>query len=114
MASDACTMLINLDKFQVPQVSEVQEALESKDDAVKIAAVKQVIMLILNGEHMPKLLMHVIRFCINSENHELKKLLMYYWEVVPKYDDKGALLPEIVLVWYDDDVDPNNATIMLL
>ena len=41
-----------------------------------------------------------MQYCIHTENHELKKLLMYYWEVVQKYDARGELLPEMILVWY--------------
>lgn len=47
---------------------------------------------------MPRMLMTVIRYCINTENHELKKLLMLFWEIVPKYDANRKLLPEMILV----------------
>lgn len=94
------TLIINHDKFQVPQLSELKAELESKVDDRKIEAVKQAILLMLNGEPMPQLLMPVIQYCIHTENHELKKLLMYYWEVVQKYDARGQLLPEMILVWY--------------
>ena len=66
--------------------------------ANKIRALKQTILLMLSGEHMPRVLMSVIRFCINTEDHALKKLLMLYWEVVPKYGADGKLLPEMILV----------------
>ena len=42
----------------------------------------------------------LLQYCSHTENHELKKLLMYYWEVVRKYDARGELLPEMILVWY--------------
>ena len=42
--------------------------------------------------------MTVIRFCINTEHHEFKKLLMLFWEIVPKYDSEKKLLPEMILV----------------
>ena len=38
-------------------------------------------------------------FCLTQENHQLKKLLMLYWESVEKYDASGKLLPEMILVW---------------
>lgn len=38
-------------------------------------------MLLLSGESLPRVLMSVIRFCSNTEDHVLKKLLMLYWEV---------------------------------
>lgn len=70
-------------------------------------------MAMLGGEAMPRILMQVIRFCINSDDKQLKKLCMLYWEVVPKYQEltgedivlQGAghavsrkLLPEMILV----------------
>lgn len=48
---------------------------------VKIKALKQTIMLLLSGESLPRVIMSVIRFCSNTEDHQLKKLMMLYWEV---------------------------------
>ena len=70
-------------------------------------------MAMLGGEPMPRILMQVIRFCINSDDKQLKKLCMLYWEVVPKYQPMSSeellaqasghsvqrkLLPEMILV----------------
>ena len=70
-------------------------------------------MAMLGGEPMPRILMQVIRFCINSDDKQLKKLCMLYWEVVPKYQPMTGeellaqasgqhvprkLLPEMILV----------------
>ena len=72
-------------------------------------------MAMLGGEAMPRILMQVIRFCINSNDKQLKKLCMLYWEVVPKYQELTSqellqvaqgggqgptrkLLPEMILV----------------
>lgn len=33
-----------------------------------------------------------------SRNKQLKKLLHFYWEVCPKYDDNGKLKQEMILV----------------
>jgi coatomer subunit beta len=38
------------------------------------------------------------RFCITQDDHTLKKLLMLYWEIVPKYGADDKLLPEMILV----------------
>lgn len=77
-------------------------------------ALKAAIMAMLGGEAMPRILMQVIRFCINSDDKQLKKLCMLYWEVVPKYQEptsdellaaasggpsiKRKMLPEMLLV----------------
>ncbi len=39
-----------------------------------------------------------IRFCITQDDHQIKKLLMLYWEIVPKYSTDNKLLPEMILV----------------
>jgi len=92
------TLLINLESASIPKEGEFQKSLESKDDQVKIEAMKKIIVHMLNGESFPKLLMTVIKFCIHTENHTLKKLLLLYWEVVDKKDSKGSLLHEMILV----------------
>jgi len=77
-------------------------------------ALKAAIMAMLGGEAMPRILMQVIRFCINSSDKQLKKLCMLYWEVVPKYQEPTSdellnaaaggppvqrkMLPEMLLV----------------
>ena len=64
----------------------------------KISGLKTLISLTLNGEVMPKLLMTVIRFCVTSDNHMIKKLMLIYWEVIDKTGPDGKLLPEMILV----------------
>jgi len=44
--------------------------------------------------------MPIIQFVLPSRNKQLKKLLHFYWEVCPKYDDEGKLKQEMILVWY--------------
>jgi coatomer subunit beta len=81
---------------------------------VKKMALKAAILAMLGGEAMPRILMQVIRFCINSNDKQLKKLCMLYWEVVPKYQEPTSeeiiaanasgsqmtrkMLPEMLLV----------------
>ncbi|KAF0760534.1 hypothetical protein AaE_003543 [Aphanomyces astaci] len=64
----------------------------------KIRALKAAIVALLSGEKQPRVLMQIIRFCSTKEDHQLKKLLMIYWEIAAKYDDHGKLLPEMILV----------------
>jgi hypothetical protein len=46
----------------------------------------------------PTLMMPVIQYVMPSRNKQLKKLLHFYWEVCPKYDDNGKLKQEMILV----------------
>ena len=62
-------------------------------------ALKKVIQLILSGEKMsPTMLMTVIRFVMPMQDHTVKKLLLVFWEVVPKYSADGKMLHEMILV----------------
>ena len=97
-AESSCTLLIAFEKGVPPTQAELQKDLESGEIKSKVAALKTTILLLLNGELLPKVLMTVIRFCITVEDHELKKLLSIYWEVVAKYGSDGKLLPEMILV----------------
>ena len=82
-----------------PSQDELCRLLESKDAAEQIGACKQAIQLLLNGARLPRLPMTVIRFCINTKDKRLKKLLTLYWEIVEKFDADGKLKPEMILVW---------------
>ena len=46
----------------------------------------------------PMLLMVVIRFVMPSQDHMIKKLLLIFWEVTPKYTPDGKLMQEMILV----------------
>ena len=78
---------------------EIQKELESSNPANKVAAMKRVLKMLVNGVQMPNLVMTVIRYCMMTDNHELKKLLHLYWESVGKTQEDGVTLkPEMVLV----------------
>ncbi|CUG86806.1 coatamer beta subunit, putative [Bodo saltans] len=77
---------------------ELKENLEKGDVATKTAALKKMILLQLNGEPQGQLIMTVIKNLVPLEDHAVKKLLLYFWEVVDKSDSNGNLLPEIILL----------------
>ena len=99
---------------------------ETFDDFI-FRGLKNAIMALLSNENMPRVPMTVIRFviyylsfirflifsyrfCINTDDHHLKKVLMLYWEIVPKYGADGKLLPEMILVCNalrNDLISPN-------
>lgn len=61
---------------------------------------KRILTIMLNGDPMPSLLMHIIRFVMPSKSKSLKKLLYFYYEICPKLDAGGKLKQEMILVWY--------------
>eukprot|EP01064_Diplonema_japonicum_P033607 TRINITY_DN667_c0_g2_i1.p1 TRINITY_DN667_c0_g2~~TRINITY_DN667_c0_g2_i1.p1 ORF type:complete len:944 (+),score=349.17 TRINITY_DN667_c0_g2_i1:45-2876(+) len=104
-----CYLLVGMDK-QAPTPKELKEAIEKGGTKERIQAVKDMIALTLNGEPQTKLIMSVIKFIqpsgtttsSNEKNdasvHTLKKLVLYFWEVVEKVDAQGKLLPELILL----------------
>lgn len=54
--------------------------------------------MIANGERLPGLLMIIIRFVLPLHDHTIKKLLLIFWEIVPKTTADGKLLQEMILV----------------
>ncbi|XP_044743762.1 coatomer subunit beta [Chrysoperla carnea] len=78
---------------------QLKSDLEKGDVKVKIEALKKTIHMILSGERLPPgLLMIIIRFVLPIPDHTLKKLLLIFWEIVPKTSPDGKLLQEMILV----------------
>eukprot|EP00301_Raphidiophrys_heterophryoidea_P006449 c12600_g1_i1.p1 GENE.c12600_g1_i1~~c12600_g1_i1.p1 ORF type:complete len:695 (+),score=215.02 c12600_g1_i1:35-2119(+) len=98
---DNCTLLLQPRKTTggaQTSIGDLKAKLESTNEDDKVEALKHIITGLLNGEEMRSMLMHVIRFACTSSHHKLKRLLMIYWECVPKRGDDGKLLPEMILV----------------
>ncbi|CAH8498460.1 unnamed protein product [Heterobilharzia americana] len=100
MANDQiCYTLVSLSSEAKGYTEQkLKEDLQNNDDNVKREALKELIRLIISGEKFPNLLMTVIRFVMPSKDHMIKKLLLLFWEVVPKYGSDGKLLHEMILV----------------
>lgn len=77
---------------------QLKQDLEKGDTNVKIDTLKKVIQLLLNGERLSGLIMTIIRFVLPVQNHTIKKLLLIFWEIVPKTSPDGKLLQEMILV----------------
>lgn len=85
----------------VPTMSELRTQLEKGSDESKVETMKRILTIMLNGDPMPQLLMHIIRFVMPSKHKALKKLLYFYYEICPKLDASGKLKQEMILVWYE-------------
>lgn len=72
----SCTMLVNNDK--PGGGSQIKEALEGKDSAAVATAMKQAVMMILNGEQIPGLFITIVRYVLPSEDHTVQKLGLLY------------------------------------
>jgi len=94
-----CYTLINVPSdFETPNEMKLKEDLEKGDTKVKVEALKKTIYMLLNGEKIQGLLMNIIRFVLPSQDHMIKKLLLIFWEIVPKTYPDGKLMQEMILV----------------
>ncbi|KAI9312816.1 adaptin N terminal region-domain-containing protein [Dichotomocladium elegans] len=97
--TDLCYTLVHQDDAtEAMTLQEFQRALERGSDEVRIQTMQKLLVIMLNGDPMEKLLLHVIRFVLPSKNKQLKKLLHFYWEICPKTKPDGKLKEEFILV----------------
>src|SRR6185436_6293241 len=83
----------------LPNLQDLKTQLEKGNDETKQDTMKRLLTIMLNGDPMPSLLMHIIRFVMPSKSKPLKKLLYLYYEICPKLDNSGKLRQEWILVW---------------
>ncbi|KAL2006126.1 hypothetical protein VTN00DRAFT_9780 [Thermoascus crustaceus] len=96
---DNAYSLVHMDNTaDQPTVQELKMQLEKGNDESKMETMKRIITVMLNGDPMPQLLMHIIRFVMPSKSKPLKKLLYFYYEICPKLDANGKLKQEMILV----------------
>jgi coatomer subunit beta len=92
-ADSICYTLINSESDETVNEVTLRNDLEKSDVKTKTEALKKLIYMILNGEKFPpNMLMIVIRYCLPSNDHQIKKLLLIFWEIVPKRGPDGKLL----------------------
>ena len=82
-----------------PSQQELKVQLEKGNDDTKLETMRRILTIMLNGDAMPNLLMHIIRFVMPSKSKPLKKLLYFYYEICPKLEANGKLKQEMILVW---------------
>ena len=96
---DSAYSLVQMDNAaDQPAQQDLKNQLEKGSDETKIETMKKILVIMLNGDPMPNLLMHIIRFVMPSKSKALKKLLYFYYEICPKLDANGKLKQEMILV----------------
>lgn len=94
----SCYTVVFEDNTETPSTQELRSALEKGSDDDKLETLRKIIVSTVNGNPQPTLLMPIIQYIMPSKNKQLKKLLHFYWEVCPKYDENGKLKQEMILV----------------
>ena len=93
-----CTQLIHFDGA-TDESKQLKEDLEGSKIDKKVAAMKTVIMLHLNGEPQTSMTMTIIRFVLPNDNHTLKKLTLYFLEIIDKVDSQVCCSPTMRTTW---------------
>lgn len=92
------SLIIEYDVSQAPSSGDITKLLMMPRVVDKIDALKTLILLIQSDETYPRLIMQVVNYCSREEDHELKKLLLIYWEIIEKTHPDGRLKDEIVML----------------
>lgn len=95
-----CTLIVASERHS-SDLNELRKILESGSEVERVEAMKSALSLLSNGVHSagPTLLMAIIRFVFpNQKNKLLKKLVLLFFELVPKVDEEGKLLSEMILL----------------
>ncbi|KAG5506500.1 hypothetical protein JKF63_06003 [Porcisia hertigi] len=96
---ESSTLLIGVCKAASAMSSkEIKDALEKGSTTARSNALMAIIRLHVNGEPQNHLIMSVIRYITPIDDHLIKKLVLYFWEVVDKRDADGNLLSVIILI----------------
>ncbi|CAC9484708.1 putative coatomer beta subunit [Leishmania infantum JPCM5] len=96
---ESSTLLVGVGKAASAMSSkEIKNALEKGDTTARANALMAIIRLHVNGEPQNYLIMSVIRYITPIDDHLIKKLVLYFWEVVDKRDADGKLLSVIILI----------------
>lgn len=94
----ACHLIIEYDVSNPPNPPDLQKLLEKGTLEQKIDAMKTLILMILQDENFPRMIMTVVQHIMRVESHEVKKLLLLYWEIIEKTKPDGTIKDEMVML----------------
>ena len=94
----ACYLIIDYDVQSPPSSGEIAKLLEKGTEEEKIDAMKTLILMILQDEHFPRMIMTVVQHAMRVDSKDMKKLLMIYWESIEKTNPDGTIKDEMVML----------------
>lgn len=83
--------------MEPPQSSEIQQAFVKGTLEEKKKNLRTLIKMVSNDDNYPRLIMVVLTNLRMLQDHEIKKLLFLYWEVVEKTNLDGSVKDEMIL-----------------
>lgn len=94
----ACYLIIDYDVQSPPSSTEIAKLLEKGNEEEKLDAMKTLILMILQDEHFPRMIMTIVQHAMRVDSKEMKKLLMIYWESIEKTNPDGTIKDEMVML----------------
>eukprot|EP01022_Parablepharisma_sp_SALTPOND_P026497 TRINITY_DN64273_c1_g1_i1.p1 TRINITY_DN64273_c1_g1~~TRINITY_DN64273_c1_g1_i1.p1 ORF type:complete len:989 (+),score=145.60 TRINITY_DN64273_c1_g1_i1:4113-7079(+) len=92
-----CPFIVANDIESAPTAAEIQQIFMKGKLEEKVSALQQLIKLIIQDDTFPRLMMPVLQFLVPSDDHEIKKLMLLYWETVDKLKPDGSVRDELIL-----------------
>ncbi|EKX73737.1 conserved hypothetical protein [Theileria equi strain WA] len=93
-----CSIYIDIDIPMDNTLASIKKKLEDNSNSKKVAALEQIILLLLRGEDVSSLLMSIIRFAVPSNHHRLKKLVHLFFQIFDMCKPDGTVRDELILV----------------
>jgi coatomer subunit beta len=85
------------DITEAPQSSDIQAAFARGTLEEKKENLKLLIKMIITDDNYPRMIMSVLSNLMHTTDHEIKKILFLYWEVIEKTNLDGTLKEELIL-----------------
>jgi coatomer subunit beta len=98
-AERSASIIINWEPSGTVNTNELKRLLMEKEIDSKVAAMKQIVSMMVNGENLNSMFMPVTQFAGPARDNSLKKLLLLYYEVIDKRGPDGRLKQEMIMVW---------------
>ena len=93
-----CHFIISCsDITEPPQSGDIQHAFAKGTLEDKKENLKLLIKMIITDDNYPRLIMSVLSNLMHTQDHDLKKVLFLYWEVIEKTNFDGTLKEELIL-----------------
>ena len=93
-----CSFIVEYDVPAPPASADIAKLLEKGSVEEKVDAMKTLILMILQDEHFPRMIMTVVQHVLREESKELKKLVLLYLEEIEKTNADGSIKDEMVLL----------------
>lgn len=93
-----CHFIISCsDILDPPQSSDLVTSFQKGTIADKLESLKTLIKMINSDENYPRLIMPVLTNLQQLNDHEIKKVLFLYWEIIEKTNYDGTIKEELIL-----------------